>query len=207
MNIKIIRNKSKNINCRKKIKGGTRYKNIIIYLLCFMFFIGVVGGIIYFKNALNNNFFEENPNLLQDLEIIIKNNKGKKEFLCECILKNIMPLVLIWIIGLSILGIPIIILWILYDGFSLGVTITYVLSTFGFYKGYNFLFLTFYVATLINTATLILVCNSAIRVTSNIVRQKSTLKQEFVRHSIVCVVMLVMLIISSIIEAYSVNFV
>ena len=198
MNIQIIKNKSKKLKSRRGYENK-KNKDIIIIFLCLAFMIGLLIGVFYFKNIKNSNYFEENPNILENLDL--KNIENNNLFV-ESLLKNIIMLIFIWIIGLSILGAPILIAFILYDGFSLGITLSYILNTFGLYKGYFYLFSTMYLVSIINIAVMILLCNSAIRATINILIQKTNIKSEFVRHSLVCIIMLIVLMFSSILEVY-----
>lgn len=205
MNIEIIKNKSQKIRTRRKNNRKQNTKKIIFIILSLFFLIGILIGAFYFKGIVNNNFFEENPNILKDIDFTNFSNIDKKSMFFEILFKNSLLLILMWIIGLSVLGIPILIFIILYDGFSLGITISYVLNTFGFYEGYKFLYITMYLITLINTGVIILLCNSAVKVTLNILKQKNSIKSEFIRHSILSIIAMFLLIISSILEVFLVN--
>lgn len=207
MNIQIIKNKSQKIRTRRKKYNKQNIKFPIIMCLCIFLIIGILIGTVYFKNIANNNFFEENINVLENIDFANKDNINNKKLFTGIILKNIVLLIFIWIIGLSILGIPLLIFIVLYDGFSLGVTISYILNTFGFYKGYTFIYSSMYLTTLINTAAMILLCNSAVKVTTNILKQKTNIKSEFIRHSLVCTLILILLIFSSIIEFFTAKYI
>lgn len=205
MNIEIIKNKSQKIRTRRNNNKKQNSKKIIFIILNLFFLIAILIGVFYFKSVLNNNFFEENPNILENIDFTEFRNIDKKSMFFEILFKNSLLLILMWIIGLSVLGIPILILIILYDGFSLGITISYILSTLGFYEGYKFIYITMYVTALINTGVIILLCNSAAKVTFNILKQKSSIKSEFIRHSVISIIAMFLLIISSVLEVFLVN--
>ena len=73
---------------------------------------------------------------------------------------------------------------------------------FGLYNGYKYAFSMMYIPNVINTIALLILCNSAIKVTINILKQNGNLKSEFIRHSIVCIIMLMLLIVSTMVETY-----
>lgn len=203
MNIQIIKNKSKKIKSRRVL--GNRKKNsrnLVIFFLCLVFIIAIVIGTFYFKTLVDSNYFEENLNILENMDL---SNINRTNLFLEVLFRNIIVLIFMWIVGLSVLGVPVLIFYIFYDGFSLGVTLTYILNTYGFIKGYSYIFKSMYLVSLINTAVIILLCNSAIKVTINILNQKTNIKCEFIRHSIACIIMLIVLIFSSILEVYLAN--
>lgn len=205
MNIKFIKNKSRNYVRRREYSSSkNNIKNISIIVLYLFFLLGLFMGILYFKNVNNSNYFGENTNILENIDL---NSLNYEKMFSESIFRNITTLLFMWIIGLSILGTPILIFYLLYDGFSLGFTISYIITSYGFYKGYLFIGFNMYITTIINTAMIILLCNSALKVTINILKQKTSLKSEFIRHSIVCIITLILLIISSIIEVNLTKFV
>lgn len=203
MNIKFIKNKGKNNISRRNIQNSKiKPKKIIFLLFSVLFLVGIISGIMYFKNILDNNYFNDNPNILADLDLSYKESIESSKLFSQILIKNLKVLLFIWIVGLSILGIPILIFFIMYDGFSFGVSLSYILSTYGFYKGYSFIYSTMYLVSIINTISMIALCHSALKVTINILTQKSSIKKEFIRHSTVCVFMLILLVFSSLIELY-----
>ena len=199
MNIRFIKNKSQNLKRRNEINNNVKLQKIIFSLICMLFLLGVLAGSIYLKNVTIDSFVEENKNILEN---VIDENINSEKIFVESLSKNIITLIFIWIIGLSILGVPILLFFVLYDGFSLGVTIAYILKTFGIYEGYKFIFPKMYIVTTINSFIVFLLCYNAIKVTLNILRQKSDLKIEFIRYSVVCTIMVVFMIFSSTLESF-----
>lgn len=202
MNIRVISNKSKDLHRsnRQKTKKEN-YKNIVILFLCFTFLMGIIAGSVYFKFRISDEFLEENINFFEKSNI--ENlNIDKKDVFIDSLLKNIMILVFFWIVGLSIVGVPILVFFVLYEGFSVAITIIYTLLMIGVSGGYGYIYSSMYITTLINVLAIIFLCNSAIRVTVNVLKHKSDVKTEFVRHSAVCLIVLVLFIISSLNEAF-----
>lgn len=203
MNIKVI--KSRNNYRENKIKEGKKTSiNFTILFLCFTFLVGIFLGSIYCKVKADNNLFEDSTYFVNETKDIDIN---EKDVLIDSLVKNLTVLILFWIVGLSIVGVPILIFYIVYEGFSVAIAIFYFLSMFGLNKGYYFAYSTMYITTFINTISIILLCNSAIRITKNILTQKSDIKAEFIRHSVVCLIILIFFIILSFNEVLVSNFI
>lgn len=129
MNIRFIKNKSKNLsNVNRRHIKGQKVKCTILGILCLIFLAGVLCGSLYLNNSLNDDYFTENSDNL--VNILIDNDLDNEKIFLELLSSNIVMLLFMWIIGLSILGAPILIFFVAYDGFSLGVTISYILNVF-----------------------------------------------------------------------------
>lgn len=203
MNIKVIKSR-KNYGENKFKEGKKKSINFTILFLGFTFFVGIFLGSMYCKFKSENNLFENSTYFINEIKDIDIN---KKDVLIDSLVKNFTLLILFWIVGLSIVGVPILIFYIIYEGFSVAIAIVYFLSMFGLNKGYYFAFSTMYITTVINTISIILLCNSAIRVTKNILTQKSDIKAEFIRHSIVCLIILIFLVLLSLNEVLISDFI
>ncbi len=201
MNIRFIKTRNQIPKRRERTTNFNKGKStkIIILLLCAMFFIGIVLGSLYFKNSLDNEFLENSNNPFESLNEF---STDKKDIFMNSACQNLIILSLFWIIGLSIVGVPILILFLVYEGASIGISISYILMFLGFYKGYSYIYISMYITTLINVISLIILCLSAIKVTFNILKKSRDIKSEFVRHSAICVFMLIVFIISSFAETY-----
>lgn len=204
MNIRFIKGKDKKIRNRRGIEKADRKnenKFIIIIVLCVVFLFGVLFGTLYLINDMEENSFKIEDNLL-DSERIIEFEKDKKEIFVSSICQNLIILIFFWIIGLSVVGFPILIFYILFEGASIGITISYILLNFGFYKGYGFICISMYLTVLLNVFSMLILCYSAIKVTINVFQKSKDIKSEFLRHSTVCILSTIILFFSSIIEVY-----
>lgn len=204
MNIKFIKDKKQFLNSGRNGKGKIKKiygKVLVILLLCAMFLIGVLFGTIYIKSKMNEDFIEVKNNLLNNKELI-DYEENKKDIFIESVCQNLIILILFWIIGLSIVGVPLLVFLIFFEGVSIGITISYILSYIGFWEGYKFIYVSMYITTLLNVFSMIVLCYSAIKVTFNIFRKNSDIKSEFVRHSAFCLLILIILVLSSFIEVY-----
>lgn len=197
MNIKYINVKSKD-NKNAKLNEKTDKKiSIACILLCGIFLIGIFSGTLYMKKIGN---IESIKSILEIREI---NTENTREILYSSLCQNCLMIVLFWIIGLSIVGVPILLFALFFEGVSIGIIISYFLSVFGLAKGYSYLYIGLYLTTIINVYVMIVLCKSAIEVTYNVIGKNRNIKAEFVRHSGICVLTCIAVIISSLIETYA----
>ena len=191
MNIRFISIKNKSTRNLKGNIKALKGTYIVYVLLCAIFLLGIVLGSLYVAKGR-----------LEDGVIASIEMKTTKSDASEKILYNSLLILFFWIVGLSVIGAPILLFAIFLDGISIGITISYILSTFGLAKGYSFIYIILYVITIINVGVMIMLCQSAINVMYNIIGKNKDIKSEFVRHSGVCILMSIALVVSSILEMY-----
>ena len=109
----------------KKLKDKKQF--IIIFVICIVaFIIGVL---------LPSILDEENRKIIQtslnSFFDTIKNNQLKtNELLFKTLTSNIIIDLILWLLGISIVGIPIVIILLGYKSLSLGFTISSIISTY-----------------------------------------------------------------------------
>ena len=106
-------------------------KNIYLFLLL-IFIIGVIFGSLFItiindtdKNTVLNqitNFFDEIKSNKIDYLDIFKNS----------VISNLIYITFIWFLGISIIGIPIIIIMLFIKGFMIGFSITSIIANYKF---------------------------------------------------------------------------
>ena len=191
MNIKVIKKEKRVAKERSNIK--------LVYFLCIIFLLGIIIGSIYLKNKISTDLFIESENLFKNIDVA-QTNYNAKSIVIESLIKNIVIIIGFWIVGLSIIGAPLLILYILFEGFSIGITISYIIYSFGIYKGYGLIYSSIYLPKVFSVLSIILLCNSAIEVTKNILKSKKDIKLEFIRHTTLCLITIILLIFSSFAE-------
>ena len=122
MNIKVIKKEKRVAKERSNIK--------LVYFLCIIFLLGIIIGSIYLKNKISTDLFIESENLFKNIDVA-QTNYNAKSIVIESLIKNIVIIIGFWIVGLSIIGAPLLILYILFEGFSIGITISYIIYSFG----------------------------------------------------------------------------
>ena len=109
----------------KKLKDKKQF--IIIFVICIVaFIIGVLLPSIL--NEENRKIIQTSLNSYFDT---IKNNQLKtNELLFKTLTSNIIIDLILWLLGISIIGIPIVIILLGYKSLSLGFTISSIISTY-----------------------------------------------------------------------------
>ena len=108
-----------------KLKDKKQF--ILIFVICIVaFIIGVLLPSIL--NEENRKIIETSLNSFFDT---IKNNQLKpNELLFKTLTSNIIIDLILWLLGISIIGIPIVIILLGYKSLSLGFTISSIISTY-----------------------------------------------------------------------------
>ena len=109
----------------KKLKDKKQF--IIIFVICTVaFIIGVLLPSIL--NEENRKIIQTSLNSFFDT---IKNNQLKtNELLFKTLTSNIIIDLILWLLGISVIGIPIVIILLGYKSLSLGFTISSIISTY-----------------------------------------------------------------------------
>lgn len=118
-------------------------KNKAEYIVVTAFLIiGIIAGIVFINNADSEKVNEIISNVAY-IQGIIKENDGidKITLLSNCLKQNILLIVLIWFIGCTIIGMPILCAIILYKGFCIGYTISAIIATLEYRKAIIFIVL------------------------------------------------------------------
>ena len=172
-------------------------------IISLIFLIGIFLGVMFV-----NNLEEE-----QKQEIVSYVNTYKEAFsqsdsgsnitlLQNNIRDNIILTLIIWFIGSTIIGIPIVFGIIVFRGFCLGYTISGLTVVFGVGKGIAFTLISILMQNILFVPAIISLGVSALKVYKSIYsdKRKENIKLEIVRHTAFSVLMLLVLIASAVIE-------
>lgn len=114
----------------KELINKIKQNKLLFILLIIMILFTILG--ILFPALINS----ENKTLIKDsiesfMKAIDKNNINYISAFISSITNNIIVTILIWILGISIIGIPIILISIAFKGFLTGFSITSIFITYG----------------------------------------------------------------------------
>ena len=184
----------------KKLKDKKQF--IIIFVICIVaFIIGVLLPSIL--NEENRKIIQTSLNSFFDT---IKNNQLKtNELLFKTLTSNIIIDLILWLLGISIIGIPIVIILLGYKSLSLGFTISSIISTYklnGVIKA-----LIYIVPNIINLFIFFVISYYSISFSlmlfNYLFRKKEYNKRIIVNRSLkLLVISIIILIFSSVIETY-----
>lgn len=197
----------------KKIRDNSNIKNIIIsyvrnnlkeyILVSLIFVIGLFLGVMFI-----NNFSETKEQFITKyiLDFLDKfknlSQIDKTALFWESLKNNCFLVIILWFAGTTIIGIPVVIIIILFRGFCLGYTISAVTLTLGVKKSIVFCFLTLFLQNIIFIPAIITLVVSSIKLYKSIIkdRRKENIKIEIIRHTLISFIILMILFICSFIE-------
>lgn len=199
----------------RKIGKGSKIRSVLFnyinnnkreYLIVIiLFFIGLIIGVL-FVNNLNDTRVTEVNNYLSDLcnNIIEKNNINLFDIFKKSIKSNILIIFLLWFGASTIIGIPIVYGINVIKGFSIGCTISCLLNSFGTGNGLLLSISFLMLHNVVFIPVMFSACVSGVQLYKSIMKnkQRNNIKIEILRHTVFCLLMLSLLIVSSFIEVY-----
>lgn len=185
------------------------YKNLKQYTIISIFFlIGIIVGVIF----VNYEQIETKQQIGSYITTFIDCLKTNYQIDYINLLKNIIEnhiifAFILWFMGCTIIGIPIVYALIVYKGFSLGYTISIIVFTLGTGKGILFSIITLLLQNLITIPAVLALAVSGRKLYKSMMKdkRKENIKIEIARHTFFSMFMLLLLIIASIIEVYGSN--
>lgn len=200
---------------REKYKGKNRINetikvhiesNLKYYaIVTVLFIIGIIIGIIWLNN-INN---EQENNLCSYINNGIDNLKTSDNIEYSSLLKkslynNLSLTVILWILGCTVIGIPIVYGIILVKGISLGFTISCIYAIFGNLKGFLVAVSSTLLHNIIIIPGMLAISVSGIKLYKSIMKNKGkeNIKLEILRHTFFSLFILIFMVLSSFIETY-----
>lgn len=187
----------------KTIKIKTKLKNKLLFKLLIITIISILLGLLYMAIISKTDRSIVKTSLNTFFKSLDKLNY--KSAFINCLTSNTIYTILIWLLGISILGIPIIIIILILKSFTLGFTISSILY---FYKLKGLIIAIIYIVPLlINLFSIIYLSYYAVMFSKNLVALlffKKTINfhnvmRRYLKILLTCVIFI---LISSIIEIY-----
>ena len=180
--------------------------NAKIYLiLIIIFLIGLIIGII----IANNSSQEQITSINNYINSFINGLKNGEKIDYIKLLKNVLEnnfliVLLLWFMGSTIIGIPIVYGIIGYKGFCMGYTISSIVLTLGTGKGIAFVLSALFLHNILIIPCLIAIAVSGVNLYKSIIkdRRRENIRIEIIRHTILCLIILVIIGFSALIETY-----
>ena len=174
-------------------------------IVALLFLIGIVVGILFVNNMaqaevsktqeyLNNFITALKTDYQIDQGVLLKNS----------IVQYVLLAVLLWFMGSTVIGIPVVYAIVAIRGFSLGYTVSSIIATLGVGKGILFCVSTMLLQNIVAIPAILALAVSGIKLYQSIIKdnRRENIKLEICRHTIFSIFMLVLLLFSSVIEVY-----
>lgn len=171
-----------------------------------LFIVGVVFGAIV-VNALADGQKADLFNYLKGFFALVNDNHlaDSAYVTWHSVATNFKLLGLIWILGLSIIGLPLIVVLIFLKGFTIGFTVGFLVDNFAS-KGLAFAIMAVLPQNLILVPSLLIAGVAGIAFSLMLVRSRFTqnmpLYQKFLAYSILFLVLAICLVLASFVEGY-----
>lgn len=190
----------------KKVIEEHITRNIRTYfILIIIFLLGLIIGLI----VVNNSSEEQETEITNYINTFITELKNGSKLDYFKLLKssfgnNLFLVIILWFMSLAVIGIPAVYGMVGYKGFCMGYTISSVVMTLGTGKGIVFVLSSMLVHNIILIPCMLAVAVSGINLYKSIIkdRKKENIKIEIIRHTLFCLIMLVIMAVGSLIETY-----
>lgn len=189
----------------KEIIKSHLENNFKLYVIAgIVFLIGIILGILFVNNISATQVEELKMYINQLIEEMKLNNVN---YLKELITENILIILILWFAGLTIIGIIINYVFLIFKGFCIGYAISAISLALGTWKGIAFVFITMFFQNLLLIPAIIATTVSGMRFLKAIIqnRRKESVIIEVISHTLFSTLMLAIMICSAFVEIYLSN--
>lgn len=169
---------------RKNIKININIlKEIGYIILLITFFIGILVGSLSFSNISDSNFEQYKETIRENL--ISSDEQQEELFVRNLFYQGIRVIGISWIIGMSVVGTPVLIAYLGYKGFSIGYTISTVLKVLGTVEGNKYVFQNLFLQNLVIVFIMIFLANYSIKIFRHFFENKENIKADVIKYTII----------------------
>ena len=201
-----MRKQEKNVSKIKSVLQEHVKNNLKEYIIVsLIFLIGIIIGIVFVNNSSDEQRSQIQEHLgtfTQSLNTDYKIDQVK--LLRSSIVSNLLLALTLWLMGSTIIGIPIVFIVIGIRGFSLGYTISSIMITYPMFKAITFTICTLLLQNIIFIPCILALSVSGIKLYKAIVKDKrrENIKVEILKHTIFSGLATILLILASFVEVY-----
>ena len=172
-------------------------------LVGLLFIIGLFIGVMVINNCSDTQVGEISTYITDFITKFKENvNIDKTQLIAESIRNNIILAIILWLAGTTVIGVPIVLVLILFRGICLGYTIAAISYTLGTIKGILFCLTSILLQNILFIPAILTLGVSSIKLYKSIVkdRSKESIKVSIIKHTIISCFMILILIISAVVE-------
>lgn len=180
-------------------------ENINIYFkVLIVFIIGICIGIAVVNQLPETGLQNINEYMSNSINALKNGTEiSKIQILKSSLYKNIAIVLIIWFLGLTLLGNFILYFIILILGITFGYTLAAIMTSFTFIQGILFFLTAMILQNIINIPSIIFLIVQGIRLHKELtVKQNINLKYVLAKNSAYAILVIILLIIASLIEVY-----
>lgn len=207
-----IKRKTINFNNYKYIKniGEIMYKHVKCnakdyLILSIIFIVGIMIGVFLINNSNEESKNELNEYLTSFINVIKNENYeiDEAKLIKDTIISNIKIVLIIWILGTTILGIPLIYVLLIGNGVKIGYTISAIILSLGNWKGFWFSVFALLMQNFILIPIMLMASVSSLKLYRSLINKNRTIniKNELIRHTILCAFLLIPTLIAAILAS------
>ena len=182
------------------------YDNIKIYLfVIIIFIIGIILGVVFTNNITEEQYIEIKDYITNFINSLKQNyNINTVNLLKKTLTNNIILSITMWLIGSTVIGIPIVLGIVIFRGFCIGYTLSAIIAVLGVQKGLLFIITTMLLQNIIFIPVIICMTISCIKLYKSIMKdkRKENIKIEIIKHTLVSLILSIFLILEAFIETY-----
>lgn len=195
---RIFANRKECLSLHKNVKEKNGVKLNLYFCVLIIFLLGIIIGSIAFRMFIEDALVKEM--IIEKFSVIENEQLTDEEIFKESLSRNIKILAIFWIVGISVVGAPLLVLLCFYKGFTTAFVISSFLLKFGFIQGNIYIFEKLFLYYIFLIFAIIILTVSSVKVTINVLKHKKDIRLELVRHSIFTILGLIFMIVSSLIE-------
>lgn len=200
-----MRNTTRKNSFKKVLLGHIENNKKEYIIVTIVFLLGIVLG-VFFVNQISETESEDVTSYLNNFIYSLKGDSqiDKGQLLKNSIINNIQLAIVLWFVGSTVIGIPLVYGIVAFRGFSLGYTIAIAIAILGNVKGLFFCLSSVLFQNIIFIPCVLGLAVSGIKLYKSIIKdkRKENIKMEIIRHTIFCLFMTIILLFSSIFEVY-----
>lgn len=195
----------KRVSKTKEVISRHIEKNSSIYFfLCVLFLVGIASGVFFITGLTSTQKLELGNYLNNQIELF---SNTESNYLKGLIIENILLILTMWFAGITIVGIIINFIILIYKGFCIGYTISALTLSLGMGKAFLFVLSGMFLQNILIIPALIGTAVSGLRFFKEILqnRDKENLIIGIIRHTFFSLLMALIAVCSSFIEIYISN--
>lgn len=202
-NVRFHEKKKQKYQHRIRVKPEPNDSDFKLYaFICIVFLIGIILGCIYFRVAIRKDGVM--ADIMEKFSVLDDFVSITNLVLVQSMMKNLKILIVFWIVGVSVVGAPFLLLLCMYKGFKISFTISALLTKFGFFAGNAFIFQKLFLHSTLTLLAMVILTASSIKVSINVFKNKKDIKLEMVRHSMLAILGALFLFVATFLETFTI---